>query len=193
MMKRLLIYVSILAIVFTVAACGKKEEKKAETKTQIPAQQGQEGVYTGHGVPGPGMVMPEGGADPHGAATKQQEKESVIVIPDSVKGKWRGVILTIEDKKSNTKKDYELKLNSEFNIPDSKIVIKTGDFLPSFTMDGNIYTSKSNNSDNPGVNITVTESGKVIFKGWMFSKFPTMHPFMHNRFGVVLKEGVKGS
>ena len=78
MMKRLLIYASILVIVFAVAACGKKEEKKAETKTQIPAQQGQEGVYTGHGVPGPGMVIPEGGVDPHGAASKQKEKEAGI-------------------------------------------------------------------------------------------------------------------
>lgn len=193
MMKRLLIYASILVIVFAVAACGKKEEKKAETKTQIPAQQGQEGVYTGHGVPGPGMVIPEGGVDPHGAASKQKEKEAVIVVPDSVKGKWRGAILTIEDKKGNIKKDYDLKLNSEFTIPDSKIVIKTGDFLPSFTMDDKTYTSKSNNPDNPAFYLTITENGKVLFKGWVFSKFPTMHPFMHNRFGIILKEGVRQS
>ena len=61
-------------------------------------------MYTGHGVPGPGMVIPEGGVDPHGVASKQKEKEAVIVVPDSVKGKWRGAVLTIEDKKGNSKR-----------------------------------------------------------------------------------------
>ncbi|MBI3355143.1 MAG: DUF2155 domain-containing protein [Nitrospirae bacterium] len=190
MMKRLAIYMSILIIAFTVAACGKKEEKKAETKAQIPAQQGQEGAYTGPGVPGPGMT--QGSAtDPHG--TGSAGKEAVVSVPDFVKGKWRGVVLTIEDKKNNKKKDYEVKLNSEFTIPDSNIVIKTGEFFPSFTMDDKAYTSRSNNPENPGINLTVMENGKEIFKGWVFSKFPTMHPFMHNRFGITLKEGVKAS
>ena len=64
--------------------------------------------------------------DPHG--TGSAGKEAVVSVPDFVKGKWRGVVLTIEDKKSNKKKDYEVKLNSEFTIPDSNIVIKTGEF-----------------------------------------------------------------
>ena len=148
------------------------------------------GMYGGPGLPGPGMTQ-DSATDPHG--TGSAGKEAVVSVPDFVKGKWRGVVLTIEDKKSNKKKDYEVKLNSEFTIPDSNIVIKTGEFFPPFTMDDKAYTSRSNNPENPGINLTVMENGKEIFKGWVFSKFPTMHPFMHNRFGITLKEGVKTS
>jgi hypothetical protein len=41
------------------------------------------------------------------------------------------------------------------------------------------------------VRIIVFEGEEEIFKGWLYSKFPAIHPFQHERYGLLLKEGVK--
>ncbi|MBI4715722.1 MAG: DUF2155 domain-containing protein, partial [Nitrospirae bacterium] len=70
------------------------------------------------------------------------------------------------------------------------IVVQVTDFLPDFKIEGSLYTSGSTNPLNPAVNVLVTEGGKEIFKGWLFQKFPSIHAFKHQRFGITLKEGV---
>ncbi len=131
------------------------------------------------GAPGaPGITMPPAPAQ--------------VVVPDTVKGKWTSVKLTIEDKVGRTAKDVTIKLGAEYAIPGSNLKIKVGDFLPDFKMEGTVITSASDKLNNPAVQVTVTEDGKVIFDKWLYSKFPAIHPFQHERFGLLLKEGMKG-
>ncbi|HDZ88696.1 MAG TPA: DUF2155 domain-containing protein, partial [Nitrospirae bacterium] len=40
------------------------------------------------------------------------------------------------------------------------------------------------------VHVTVLDGGREIFKGWLYSKFPTIHPFQHDKYGLTLKEAV---
>ncbi|NOY65603.1 MAG: DUF2155 domain-containing protein, partial [Nitrospirae bacterium] len=35
------------------------------------------------------------------------------------------------------------------------------------------------------------ENNKEIFNGWLYSKFPDIHPFQHEKFSVTLIEGIK--
>lgn len=114
-----------------------------------------------------------------------------ILVPDSVKGKWASVVLTIEDKASGKSNDVTVKIGGEYTIPDTKIKIKVGDFLPDFKMAGSTITSNSADPNNPAVHVTITEGDQELFKSWLYSQFQAIHPFQHEKYGVTLKAGVK--
>ena len=89
------------------------------------------------------------------------------------------------------------KLNSDFTVPNSSLKIHVGEFLPDFRMDGMNLTSGSNEPKNPALGIRVSDNNKQIFPapgkqwGWLFAKVPSIHPFEHPKYGIILKEGVK--
>ena len=64
-------------------------------------------------------------------------------------------------------------------------------------MDGMNLTSGSNEPKNPALGIRVSENNKQIFPapgkqwGWLFAKVPSIHPFEHPKYGIILKEGVR--
>lgn len=163
-MKRLFLAGLCIALSFTFVAC-KQKPKEPEVASQ--------------GMPGAGMNIPKG--------------EKQVVIPDDVKGKWSSVIVTINDKAAKKSEDVTIKLNSEYTIPNSGLKVKVGDFLPDFTMQGLNITSLSNDPKNPAVSIQVFEGDQKIFSGWLWANFPAMHPFQHDKYELLLKEGVKAS
>ncbi|MBI5197662.1 MAG: DUF2155 domain-containing protein [Nitrospirae bacterium] len=112
------------------------------------------------------------------------------VIPESVKGKWKGVTLTVVDRQNSSVEDYTAPLGEKLSVPHSDLVIQVTEFLPDFKIDGNAFTSATNQPQNPAVQVFITEKGQEVFKGWLFQKFPTMHPFQHQRYSITLKEGV---
>ena len=123
--------------------------------------------------------------------------ETSTNIPSVVKGKWKSVVLIVEDKTTKKTSEYTVNLNSDFKIPNSNLKVEVGEFLPDFRMNGLEITSVSNDPNNPAVGVKVFEGGKQIFPapgkkwGWLYAKFPTMHPFEHAKYGIALKEGVK--
>jgi len=64
-------------------------------------------------------------------------------------------------------------------------------------MEGFSLTSVSNNPNNPALAVKIFENDKKIFPapgkewGWLFEKVPTIHPFEHEKYGIILKEGIK--
>ena len=153
-----------LGLLFTLGACKKKEEAQAPP-------------------PAPVTQMP------HNVMTPKTETQ--IIVPDSVKGKWKAVKIEILDKTTNKAQEVTIALNSEYSIPNSNLKIKVGEFLPDFKMDGITITSVSNNPNNPAVRIIVFDGDKQIFKGWLYSKFPTVHSFKHQKYSLKLIEGIK--
>ncbi len=63
-------------------------------------------------------------------------------------------------------------------------------FLPAFSMGGGVLTSDGIEPQNPAARITVFEQGQEIFGGWIFTRFPDVHPFAHPRFRLQLEGGV---
>jgi hypothetical protein len=160
-------YVALLALVallFTLGACKKKDETPI---TGAPHETA------------PTIMMPAG--------------EPQVVVPDTVKDKWNAVVITIEDKTANTSEDVKIPLNNSHTIKGSNIKIAVGDFLPDFKMDGVTITSLSNEPNNPAVRVIVYEGDEELWKGWLYSKFPAIHPFQHEKYGLLLKEGIKES
>ena len=114
------------------------------------------------------------------------KKESVVVVPNSVKGKWKAVKIAVTDKETNKETVYTVAIGSGFTIPNTNIAIKVDNFLPHFMMDGTTLTSQSNEPKNPAAQIRILEGGNEIFKGWLFSLFPTTHAFQHPKYGFTL-------
>ena len=113
-------------------------------------------------------------------------KEAVVVVPDSVKGKWSAVKIAVVNKESNKETVYTVGIGSEVTIPGSGLTLKVDNFLPHFMMSGTTLTSQSNEPKNPAAQIRILEGGKVLFKGWLFSLYPTTHTFQHPKYGFVL-------
>ncbi|HDH53404.1 MAG TPA: DUF2155 domain-containing protein [Nitrospirae bacterium] len=177
-MKKILLMILITVFLFSFMACKKQEE---ETVSQSPAQAG------------PLMDTPT--ALPGYGAPVQKSKLQVVVPPD-VKEEWSQVTIIVEDKKENRKEEFTVNIGGEFKIPGSKLTVKTGPFLPDFKMSGTAITSSSNEPNNPTVGVAVFEDGKKLFPasgewGWLYAKFPTVHSFQHERYGLILKEGIK--
>ncbi len=134
-------------------------------------------------LPGPGLVVPSG--PPPGSGT--------TVVPDAVKVKWKAVKLLIEDKKASTSREFVVTLGDALPIPESTLVVKVKAFLPDLKIDGNTFMTASEELQNPAVQVSVEDSGKEIFNGWLFQLFPTVHPFQHERFNVLLRDAVSSS
>jgi hypothetical protein len=129
------------------------------------------------GGPEGGVVMPPG--------------ETQVVVPEFVAKQYKGVVLTIEDKVANKSEDVTVELGKSYTIPNSTVKIAVSDFLPDFKMEGTVITSVSESMNNPAVKVTVTEGDSEVFSSWLYSKFPAIHPFQHEKFGITLKDGVK--
>jgi len=117
-------------------------------------------------------------------------REAQIVVPPFVAGKWKAVKIAVIDKSNASQKIYTIPIGGELAIPASAMKIKVESFLPAFTMEGLIMTSASNDLKNPGVKVQITENGAVIFMGWLFSKYPSTHAFMHPIYGFILVDSV---
>jgi hypothetical protein len=120
------------------------------------------------------------------ALSHTTNQEATIVVPPGVSERWKAVKIAVINKSDVTEKQYVIPIGGKLSVPASTLVIEVETFLPAFTMEGSIMTSSSNELKNPGAKVRITESGSVIFKGWLFSKFPKTHAFMHPKYGFTL-------
>ncbi len=119
-------------------------------------------------------------------------KEMTVIVPDNVKAMWKKVKIVVEDKATKKSTEYVVNVGGELKIPGTNLRVVVTDFLPDFRMEGATITSPTVNPNNPAARVEIFEDGKSIFKGWLYSKFPAIHPFEHEKYGVTLKEGIKG-
>jgi predicted small lipoprotein YifL len=175
-MKKIFAFTSALMLLFFVAGCEKKEPQTVKNTR----------VKQGPIIETPNLATEH---------TTQQRVEMQIVVPPEVQGKWSSVVLEVKDRKSNKTTDFTVDLGGELKIPDSKLTVKVGDFLPDFKLGAQIITSASNDPVNPAVGVKIFEDGKQIFPqsgkwGWLYVNHPNIHPFQHERFRVLLKKGI---
>jgi len=182
-MKRVLGIVLIIFFAAGLAAGCKKKEEQLAPKAQDAAGPFQAPMGQ---IPDKPLMSPHG--DNPGMAHRI---EKTIVVPDSVRGKWSKVILSVEDKSTGKANEYTVNLKSDLKVPGSNLKIAVGDFLPDFKMTEDTITSGSNEPNNPAVRVEVFEADKSIFKGWLYEKFPAIHPFEHPRYAIILKKGEK--
>ncbi|MHC1697136.1 MAG: DUF2155 domain-containing protein [Geobacteraceae bacterium] len=155
-MKKLFKVVAILAMA-TLAVAGCKKKEEKPAVEEMP---------------------------PHGMM--EQKAKPVVVVPESEKGKWKAVKLAVADKKSGKSIEYEVEIGKTFPVPNSDLVIMVEHFLPDFTMDGNVRTSKSDEPKNPAAQVLITDKGKEVYKNWLFMVLKSPHAFQHEKYDITL-------
>jgi hypothetical protein len=124
-------------------------------------------------------------ANPHaGMPLPAARKEAVVQLPDSVKAKWKAVKITVVDIPTKKETTYTVKLGSDFAISGTGLTLRVLAFVPDFTMDNGVITTKTETTTNPATQIRVMEGGQEVFKGWLFTKFPDIHPFEHTKVAI---------
>jgi hypothetical protein len=84
----------------------------------------------------------------------------------------------------------DVPIGGSARIPGSDLEVRSDVFLPSFSMTAEEITSTGIGEENPAARIAVVENGKEVFAGWIFQRFPDVHPFQHPRFSLRLEGGV---
>jgi len=171
------------AAIIGLASCNKEE-----AKNQVPEQKTAAAAT-------PSSPCPAGGNkdgqhlgsmatqnNPHGG----EKRSHAVVVPEIVEETWESVSIKITDKQSKTDELVTIKIGDTYKIPNSSMSLRVLHFLPDFEMNSFGMTTKSNNPDNPAVNFEVSENGKKIYTGWLFSKFPDVHTFNHERYAFNL-------
>jgi hypothetical protein len=105
-----------------------------------------------------------------GAVTK---KETVVKVPEKIKGKWRAVTLSLKDAKSGKLGTFPVEIGSALAVPGTDFSVKVINFFPHFVMEGINLTSKSNEVKNPAAEIRIYQKDKEIYHGWVFANYPT--------------------
>lgn len=177
-MKKIRCLVMILITAGIVFGCSKNDSKQVINEADKPSSSSNEHgkvVASADGKSGSVEAMP--------VAAKPAE---VVTVPDSVKGAWKSVSITVLSKQDNKTEIITVPIGSQSDIAGTKLKISVRYFLPEFAMDGLNITSASNKPNNPAAYITVTEDGKEIYGGWIFALYPNLRRFEHPAIGLTL-------
>ncbi|MEK6742109.1 MAG: DUF2155 domain-containing protein [Nitrospirota bacterium] len=167
-MKRIVAAVLVAGLLVSFAGCKKKEEKP-----QLP----------------PGHPSTEGGMPPAGMPD-MPKVDRKVVVPKEIAAKWKAVKLAVEDKTKKATKEYTINVGSSLDVPGTKVKLTVLSFLPDFRMGDKDITSASDKPNNPAAQILIQEPGKPEQKIWLYSMHPGVHPFQHEKIGLVLNGGV---
>ncbi|MEO8190378.1 MAG: DUF2155 domain-containing protein [Acidobacteriota bacterium] len=114
-----------------------------------------------------------------------------LVVPESVTAAYSGIRLHWKDSASGKEGTLDVPLGSAAPVPGSSLEVRADVFLPAFTMTNDAITSTGIEPENPAARIAVGEGGKEVFAGWIFTRFPDVHPFEHPRISLRLEGGVR--
>jgi hypothetical protein len=170
------------ATIIGLASCNNEE-----AKNPVPEQKNA-------AVTTPSSPCPAGGKDDQhlGSLATQtnphagEKRSHAVVVPEMVEKTWKSVTIKITDKQAETDQQVTINIGDTYKIPNSSLSLRVLHFLPDFAMNSFGMTSNSNDPDNPAVNFEVSENNKKLFTGWLFSKFPNVHTFNHERYGFNL-------
>ncbi|MBK8794426.1 MAG: DUF2155 domain-containing protein [Holophaga sp.] len=156
------------------SACNKHDEKPLTLANAPKDATHQAAMGAGMGA-GMGMAKPE-------------KKESQVMVPGELKGKWKSIRIAVVDHGTKKETMVVVPAGADFQIPGTGLTIRAENMLPDFTMGGGVITSKSEKMENPAVQVRISEGGQERFRGWMFVKFPDTHAFDHPKYGLKLIE-----
>ena len=113
-----------------------------------------------------------------------------LEVPPEVLKTYSGVRIHWRDATSGKEGTLEVPLDGTARIPGSALEVRADVFLPAFAMSAETITSTGVQPENPAARIGVLEKGQEIFAGWIFTRFPDVHPFQHPRYALRLEGGV---
>lgn len=126
-----------------------------------------------------------------GDAVQASGPSKPVVTPPALRNRWKAIRVALKVKSTGKEHQHDILLNQDIKLPDSPLIIHLQSPLPSFSMEGGVFTSKSEAMENPAVFATLKQENKIVFKGWMFIKFPDTHAFEHPDYALRVVDFVK--
>ncbi len=113
-----------------------------------------------------------------------------IRLDPEIAGAWTGIRVHIVDSETSEGQMIDIALGETVALGDFGLTLSADTFLPDFVMDEGGITSRSAETHNPAARVVIAEEGKADYEGWLFAAMPEIHPFPHDRYQVLLVEGI---
>ncbi len=177
--------VMILALTMTLFGCGATTDNETETAAA-------EGVMPDDDVHREAAGMPED--DAHASAMGGMGMggglNTDINVDAAILDAWSGISVRVVDVETGDESSFEISLGDSLTLGDSGLTLTVKAFVPDFVMDESGITSRSAETHNPAARVVIAEEGTTDYEGWLFAKMPEIHPFPHQRYSVLLIEGI---
>lgn len=144
----------------------------------------------GHPDPNVRMAVSHDRETDRGEAELGESAPTRLVVPPDVTAAYSAIQLGWRDAQSGKEGVLDVPIGGRAILPGSPLEVRADVFLPAFTMSSDAITSTGIGQENPAARIAVLDGGREIFAGWIFTRFPDVHPFQHPRFSLRLAGGV---
>ncbi len=169
-MKRPMYGAAVFGLAVTVAAGGCRQRGHPDPSIRMAVSHGRESASGGKELP--------------------ESVPTKLVVPPEVTAAYSGIQIRWKDSESAKEGVLDVPIGGAAPLPGTDLVIRSDVFLPSFSMSAEEITSTGTGQENPAARIAVLQAGNEIFAGWIFKRFPDVHPFQHPRFSLKLEGGV---
>jgi len=113
-----------------------------------------------------------------------------VRLPAHIAEAWGGVRIRVVDSSTGVSERYDVPLDEATVLGDTGLTIVADTFIPDFVMDEAGITSRSADAANPAAHVVVSEQGAEPYEGWLFAAMSDIHPYPHDRYRVLLEEGI---
>jgi hypothetical protein len=113
-----------------------------------------------------------------------------ITVAPEIAASWSGVRVQVVEFETDDAQVFDISLGDTVELSDSGLTLTAVAFVPDFVMDEGGITSRSADPNNPAVRVVISENGAVDYEGWLFAEMPGIHPYPHERYRVLLIEGI---
>jgi len=118
------------------------------------------------------------------------DMSTAVHVAPEISGAWRAVRVRVVDIESGEEQTFEIPLGGADILGDTGLVLSAETFVPDFVMDERGITSRSAEPQNPAVRVVISENGMEDWEGWLFAAMPEIESFPHDRYRVLLVEGI---
>lgn len=146
--------------------------------------------HRGHPDPSIRMAVSHDRESASGGKELGESVPTKLVVPPEVTRAYSAIQIRWKDSESGKEGVLEVPIGAAAPLSATDLVIRADVFLPSFSMSADEITSTGTGQENPAARIAVLQGGNEIFAGWIFKRFPDVHPFQHPRFSLKLEGGV---
>ncbi len=113
-----------------------------------------------------------------------------ISLDPEIADAWSGIRVQVVDSETGDVQIYDVALGEKMVLGDSGLTLSSDIFIPDFVMDEDGITSRSAETQNPAARVVISEEGMTDYEGWLFAAMPEIHPYPHDRYQVLLVEGI---
>ncbi len=184
--KGLGFFAVVAALSLTLTACGGDAPKAPKKATPAPAASAiKDGLQLPEGHP---TAAPEGMAagkkvGPADHTTLKSDKS--IVLSDEVKAKWKSAKILILDSESGQSVVKTIDVGSGIQL-NEQYTLKLDAFIPDWAIDEAGIISRSNEPNNPAIQVRVVDGANAVSSGWVFESLPDFNSYKNDRYKLEL-------